>query len=91
MKENKLLPIDQLLTKELIVFMLKQKNGKNLKTNLNTIPETILFLFQRNILSTVCQQAISHCGPAYSNCIPFDLRNKNKVFDLLLLIFINIF
>ena len=28
-KENKLLTIDQLLTKELIVFMLKQKNGKN--------------------------------------------------------------
>ena len=29
MKENKLLTIDQLLTKELIVFMFKQKNGKN--------------------------------------------------------------
>ena len=28
MKENKLLTIDQLLTKELIVFMFKQKNGK---------------------------------------------------------------
>ena len=29
MKENKLLAINQLLTKELIVFMFKQKNGKN--------------------------------------------------------------
>ena len=29
MKENKLLTIDQLLDKELIVFMFKQKNGKN--------------------------------------------------------------
>ena len=29
MKENKLLTIDQLLAKELIVFMFKQKNGKN--------------------------------------------------------------
>ena len=28
MKENKLLTIDQLLAKELIVFMFKQKNGK---------------------------------------------------------------
>ena len=29
MKKKKLLTIDQLLTKELIVFMFKQKNGKN--------------------------------------------------------------
>ena len=29
MKENKLLTIDQLLAKELIVFMFKQKNGQN--------------------------------------------------------------
>ena len=59
MKENKLLTIDQLLAKELIVFMFKQKNGKNqlhlkmflLKTNLNTIPETSLSLFQKNVLA----------------------------------------
>ena len=53
MKENKLLTIDQLLTKELIVFMFKQKMVKTQlhlklslrKTNLNTILETSLSLF----------------------------------------------
>ena len=59
MKENKLLTIDQLLAKELIVFMFKQKMVKTqlylkvflLKTNLDTIPETSLSLFQRNALA----------------------------------------
>ena len=59
MKENKLLTIDQFLTKELIVFMFKQKNGKNPiafkdilpKKNLKTLPETNLSLFQRNVLA----------------------------------------
>ena len=59
MKENNFLTIDQLLTKELIVFMFRQKNGKTqlhlkislLKTNLNTVLETNLFLFQRNVLA----------------------------------------
>ena len=59
MKENKLLTIDQLLAKELIVFMFKQKMAKTqlhlkmflLKANLNTIPKTSLSLFQRNVLA----------------------------------------
>ena len=55
MKENKLLTIEQLLAKELIVFMFKktQLHLKMylLKTNLNTIPETSLSLFQRNVLA----------------------------------------
>ena len=62
MKENKLLTIDKLLAKELIVFnclCLSKKMVKTqlhlkmflLKTNLNTIPETSISLFQRNILA----------------------------------------
>ena len=46
-----------------------------LKINLNTIPETS----QKKCFSTVCQQAISHRGPAYWNCIPFDLKKKQSV------------
>ena len=54
-----MLTIDQLLTKELIVFMLKQKIVKTqlhlkiflLKTSVNTIPEANLFLVQRNVLA----------------------------------------
>ena len=77
MKENKLLTIDQLLTKELIVSMFKQKNGKNpiafmislLKTNLNTILETILSLFQRNVLaqyvSKLFHTAVQHIEIAF--------------------------
>ena len=77
MKENKLLTIDQLLTKELIVFMFKQKNGKNpiafkislLKTNLNTILETSLSLFQRNVLaqyvSKLFHTVVQHIGIAF--------------------------
>ena len=77
MKENKLLTIDQLLTKELILFMFKQKNGKNPiafkdilpKKNLNTIPETNLSLFQRNVLaqymSKLFHAVVQHIGIAF--------------------------
>ena len=49
-----------------------------LKTNLNTIPETNLSLFERAVLAHYCQQAILHRGPAYWNCIPFDLKNNKQ-------------
>ena len=77
MKENKLLTIDQLLTKELIVFMFKQKNSKNpiafkislLKTNLNSILETSLSLFRRNVLaqyiSKLFHTVVQHIGIAF--------------------------
>ena len=59
MKENKLLTIDQRLAKELIVFMFKQKNGKNpiafkdvfTKNESKYNTETSLSLFQRNVLA----------------------------------------
>ena len=84
MKENKLLTIDQLLAKELIVFMFKQKNGKNpvaskdvfTKNKYNTRNKSIFIL--KKCFSTVCQQAISHRGPAYWDCIPFNLKNKKQ-------------
>ena len=86
MKENKLLTIDQLLAKELIVFMFKQKNGKNPsafkdvftknESKYNTRNKSIFI--PKKCFSTVCQQAISHRGPAYWNCIPFDLKIKTK-------------
>ena len=85
-KENKLLTINQLLTKELIVFMFKQKNGKNPiafkdiftknKSKYNIRNKSIFI--SKKCFSTVCQQAISHRGPACWNCIPFDLRNKKQ-------------
>ena len=72
-KENKLLAIDQLLTKELIVFMCKQKNGKNPiaykdiftknESKYNTRKKSIFI--PKKCSSTVCQQAISRRGPAY--------------------------
>ena len=84
MKKTKLLTIDQVLTKELIVFMFKQKNGKNpiafkdvfskKKSKYNSRNKSIFI--PKKCSSTVCQQAISHRGPAYWNCISFDLRNK---------------
>ena len=87
MKENKLLTIDRLLTKELIVFMFKQKNGKNPiafkdiftknKSKYNTRNKSIFVA--KKCFSTVCQQAISQLGPAYWNCIPFDLRKKKQI------------
>ena len=49
-----------------------------LKASLNTIPETNLFYIAKKCFSTVCQQTISHRGPAYWNCIPFDLKNKKQ-------------
>ena len=86
MKENKLLTIDQLLTKELIVFMFKQKNGKNPiafedyvtqnESKYNTKNKSIFI--PKKCSSTVCQQAILHRGPAYWNCILFDLKNKKQ-------------
>ena len=65
MKENKLLTIDQLLTKELIVFMFKRKNGKNPiafkdiftknKSKYNTRNKSIFISKNKK-----CQQAILH-------------------------------
>ena len=73
MKENKSFTIDQLLTKELIVFMFKQKNGKKpiafkdiFTTNeskYNTRNKSIFI--PKKCFSKICQQAISHRGPAY--------------------------
>ena len=86
MKENKLLMIDQLLSRQLIVFTFKQKNGKNPiafkdifiknESKYNTRNKSIFI--PKKCSCTVCQQAISHLGPAYWNCIPFDLRNKKQ-------------
>ena len=84
--DDLLLTIDQLLAKELIVFMFKQKNGKNPsafkdvftknESKYNTRNKSIFI--PKKCFSTVCQQAISHRGPAYWNCIPFDLKNKKQ-------------
>ena len=87
MKENKLLTIDQLLTKKLIMFMLKQKkNGKNPITfkdiftknesKYNTRNQSIFI--PKKFSSTVRQQAISYRDPGYWNCIPFDIKNKKQ-------------
>ena len=83
MKENKLLTMDQLLTKELIVFMFKQKNGKNSIAFENIFTKSECKCYTRNksifipkkCSSTVCQQAIS---PAYWNGISLDLKNKKQ-------------
>ena len=68
--------------------MFKQKNGKNSiafkdtsiftknKSKYSTRNKSTFI--PKKCCSTVCQQAISHCGPAYSNCIPFGLRNKKQ-------------
>ena len=73
MKENNFLTIDQLLTKELIVFMFKQKNGKNpiafkdifTKNESKYSTRNKSIFIPKKCSSTVCQQAISHRGPAY--------------------------
>ena len=69
-----------------IMFMFKQKNGKNPiafkdvftknESKYNTRNKSIFI--PKKCFSTVCQQAISHRGPAYWNCIPFDLKNKKQ-------------
>ena len=74
------------MAKELIMFMLKQKNGKKPisfkdaftknESKYNARNKSIFIL--KKFFSTVCQQAISHRGPAYWNCIPFDLKNKRQ-------------
>ena len=86
MKKNKLLTIDQLLAKKLIVFMFKQKNDKNPiafkdvftknESKYNTRNKSIFIL--KKCSSTVYQQAISHRGPVYWNYIPIDLKNKKQ-------------
>ena len=78
MKKNKLLTIDQLLTKELIVFMFKQKNGKNPiafkdvftknESKYNTRNKSIFI--PKKCFSAVCQQAISHRGPLIGIAFP---------------------
>ena len=83
MKENKLLTIDQLLTNELIVFMFKQKNGKNSIAFEDIFTKSECKCYTRNksiftpkkCSSTVCQQAISS---AYWNGISLDLKNKKQ-------------
>ena len=70
MKKNKLLTIDQLLTKELVVFMFKQKmvrtqlylNIFSFKTNLNIISEKNQTLFQRCFRSvyTITVKSVEH-------------------------------
>ena len=67
------------------------RTGLHLKINLNTIPETNLTLFQRDILVQFFQQYNSYRGPTYWNGVPFDLKNKKQSVWFLLLIFINIF
>ena len=72
-KENKLLTIDQLLTEQIIVFMFKQKNGKNPiafkdiftknESKYNTRNKSIFIPKKCSII--ICQQVISHHGPAY--------------------------
>ena len=86
MKENKLLTVDQLLIKELIVFMFKQKNGKNpiafkdifTKNEFKYNTRNKSIFTPKKCSSTVCQQAISHHSSACCNCIPFDLKNKKQ-------------
>ena len=66
--------------------MFKQKNGKNLMAFKNVFSKNESKYNTRNkstfipkkFSSTVCQQAISHRGAAYWNCIPFDLKNKKQ-------------
>ena len=72
-KENKLLTIDQLLTEQIIVLMFKQKNGKNPiafkdiftknESKYNTRNKSIFI--PKKCSSIICQQVISHHGPAY--------------------------
>ena len=47
-----------------------------LKMNLNTRNKSIFI--PKKCFTTVCRQAISHRGPAYWHCIPFDLKNKKQ-------------
>ena len=73
MKENKLLTIIQLLSKELSVFMFKQKKGKNpialkdifIKNESKYNTRNKFIFIPKRCSSKVCQQSISYHGPAY--------------------------
>ena len=66
--------------------MFKQKNGKNPiafkdiftknESKYNTRNKSIFI--PKKCSSTISQQAILQRGPAYSNCIPSELRNKKQ-------------
>ena len=52
------------------ISLLKNKSKYNTRNK---------FIFiSKKCSSTVCQQGISHRGPACWNCISFDLRNKKQ-------------
>ena len=71
---------------QLFVMSSKKINGKNPsafkdvftknESKYNTRNKSLFI--PKKCFSTVCQQAISHRGPAYWNCIPFDLKNKKQ-------------
>ena len=83
-KENKLLTINQLLTKELGVFMFKQisnanptafenmfiKNESNYKTRNKSI------FIPKRCQSTICQQTIAYRAPANWMGIPCSIKEK---------------
>ena len=97
MKENKLLTIDQLLTKELIAFMFKQKNDKNPIASEDIFTKNESKYNTRN-KSTFIPKKCSSTVWLFHNVVQlirnafFSTQNtRNKVFDLLLLRYINIF
>ena len=84
MRENKLLTIEQLLTKELNLFMFKQFHNSN-PTAFNDLFITNKSKYntrnKSNIVptrcsTTICQQKISYRAPTYWINLPYDLKNK---------------
>ena len=83
-KTHQLLTINQLLTKEIAVFMFKQNSGKNPDVFQNVFVKSISQYNTRNrsklipklCSSSLCQQSISYQGPAIWSKLPIFFKNE---------------
>ena len=83
-KTHQLLTINQLLTKEIAVFMFKQNSGKNPDVFRNVFVKSISQYNTRNrsklipkpCSSSLCQQSISYQGPAIWSKLPIFFKNE---------------
>ena len=83
-KTHQLLTINQLLTKEIAVFMFKQSSGKNPDVFRNVFVKSISQYNTRNrsklipklCSSSLCQQSISYQGPAIWSKLPIFFKNE---------------
>ena len=86
-KTHQLLTINQLLTKEIAVFMFKQNSGKNPDVFRNVFVKSISQYNTRNRFklipkpcsSSLCQQSISYQGPAIWSKLPIFFKNEKNV------------